>query len=86
LQVVCQGDVQLLLRHRLECTVLRRWSTAEKNGCTPPETHLVLNDVTIHRGPCSDSCHVLWFPAPARFTIERPHSRFHQFLKLSYEH
>lgn len=48
-QVVCQGDVQLLLRHRLECTVLRSWSTKEKNGCAP-ETHLVLNDVTIHRG------------------------------------
>ena len=49
LQVVCQGDVQLLLRHRLECTVLRSWSTKEKNDCAP-ETHLVLNDVTIHRG------------------------------------
>lgn len=49
MQAAYQGDVQLLLRHRLECTVLRSWGTKDKNGCTP-ETHLVLNDVTIHRG------------------------------------
>lgn len=55
-QAVAAGDVRILLRHRLECTVLRhaqpsRKRSAPRSPLDPGhESHLVLNDVSIHRG------------------------------------
>lgn len=55
MQAVAAGDVRILLRHRLECTVLRHAAPARRRGAPSPlapghESHLVLNDVSIHRG------------------------------------
>jgi ATP-NAD kinase C-terminal domain/ATP-NAD kinase N-terminal domain len=54
-QAMCKGDVQMLLRHRLECSVLRAAGNTAANATaapvdTAPESHFVLNEVSLHRG------------------------------------
>ena len=46
-QALCDGNVQMLLRLRLECSVVRAQPTGSP---VVTERHLVLNDVSLHRG------------------------------------
>jgi NAD kinase len=51
-QAVCKGDVQILLRHRLDCCVLRKNLSPRPEASVPggAESHFALNDVSLHRG------------------------------------
>lgn len=47
-QAVSRGAVHLLLRHRLECWVIRKADLSNERPAT--EAHVILNDVSLHRG------------------------------------